>query len=102
MKILLLAGAVACCACAAKSPYKDPAYADNELQQLMQLYQEARAKFVAQKQAMIAEEDCVRAAALRAAADRAAALANMSPDPSHDITKVQMELTQAEKSCLEK
>lgn len=78
---------------------KDPM---QEVQQLITLYEQARPKFVVQKQEMIQADDCGRATRLREAIDQMAADAAMSPEPSDTITKVQMELQQAEKECLAK
>lgn len=73
-----------------------------EVQQLIRLYEEARPKFVVQKEEMIKADDCDRATRLRTAIDEMAAEAAMSPENSDTITKVQMELQQAERDCLAK
>ena len=97
----LCLGAVGIMACGGgqKPPTKDPAL---EVQQLMTLFDEARPKFVAQKQAMIADEDCSRATRLRTAIDKMAADAAMTTEKNETLTMVQMELQQAETGCLEK
>lgn len=82
-----------------KAPTKDPA---EEVQQLIKLYQEAKAKFVVQKQNIIQDEDCGRATRLRGAIDKMAEEAAMSTENTEVITKVQMELQQAEQECLAK
>ena len=103
MKTTLIAlGTVAMLAAACggtRATAKDPAA---ELRQLTVLYQQARAKFVVQKQEMIQAEDCDRATRLRQAADDAAAEAAMSPENTQTVTLMQMELQQAEKECLAK
>ena len=85
-------------ACGGKQdpPPPDPA---QELSQLITLYQEARPKFVVQKQQMIQADDCSRATRLREAVDKMAADAAMSTEDTTVITQVQMELQQAEKDC---
>lgn len=91
--------AVAACAGKQDPPPPDPA---QEVSQLIKLYQEARPKFVVQKQQMIQADDCDRATTLREAIDRMAADAAMSTEDTTVITQVQMELQQAEKECLAK
>ncbi len=79
-----------------------PDEAKKQLQQLMVLYKENKPKFVIQKQQMQQAEDCSRSTALRVAIDKMAEEAAMSPEKTEGITAMQMELTQAEKACLEK
>ena len=93
------AGWVVACGGGQKPPTKDPAV---EVQQLMKLFDEARTKFVAQKQSLIKDEDCSRATRLRGAVDKMAEEAAMSTEKNETLTMVQMELQQAETGCLEK
>jgi hypothetical protein len=76
--------------------------AAKEVDQLVTLYTEARPKFVVQKQEIEQASDCDRATKLRAAIDDKARAAAMSPEGTETITAVQMELSQAEKTCLAK
>ena len=99
-KILVVAASVALLASCASS--LTPAQAKQQVQQLITLYEEAKPKFVVQKQELQQADSCDRATALREAIDAMAAEAAMSPEPSETITLVQMELQQAEKACLEK
>ena len=82
-----------------KAPTKDP---KAEVNQRITLYNDARTKFVAQKQSLIQAEDCSRATRLRTAIDAMAEEAAMQTGDSSTITKVQMELKQAEDGCLAK
>ena len=93
------AGWIIGCGGSQKPPTKDPA---KEIQQLIKLYQEAKPKFVVQKQKMVQAEDCSRATRLRKEIDKLAEEAAMSTEDTEVITKVQMELQQAEKDCLAK
>lgn len=97
----LCVGTVGIMACGGgqKPPTKDPMV---EVQQLMTLFDEARTKFVAQKQSMIADEDCSRATRMRTAIDKIAADLAMTTEKNETVTMVQMELQQAETACLEK
>ena len=91
--------AVAGCGGSQKPPTQDP---KAEVQQLITLYNQARAKFVVQKEQLSNGSDCSRATRLRNAIDELAAEAAMSPEDTGEITAVQMELQQAEKDCLAK
>lgn len=73
--------------------------AKQEVQQLLVLYKEARAKFVLQKQKLEQANDCGRATALKQAAKRWEDQANMQPGDTQDITNLRMELEQAEQNC---
>ena len=100
LTLVLLAGGLGFSGCAGeKAPAMDPM---DEVKKLMTLYQEARPKFVVQKQEMIQADDCSRATRLREAIDQLAEEAAMSPEKNVSITMVQMELQQAEKDCLAK
>lgn len=79
-----------------------PAQAKQQVQQLMTLYQENKPKFVIQKQEIEQADSCNRATALREAVDGMVADAAMSPESNETLTVVQMELQQAEKTCLDK
>lgn len=95
----LAAGLLVACGGAQKTPPRDPR---TELQRLIALYEENRAKFVVQKEKLSSGEDCGRATRLRKEIDALAEEAAMSPDNTDTITLVQMELQQAEKDCLAK
>ncbi len=73
--------------------------ADQQVDQLITLYQENRPKFVVQKQEIVQADDCDRAEKLRASIDEKAKAAAMSPENTQVVTAVQMELQQAEKDC---
>ena len=96
---LAIAGVAAGLGCGGGAAKKDPMA---ELKQLIVLYESARPKFVVQKQEMIQADSCDRATSVRQAADQLAADAAMSTENSETITKVQMEMQQAEKECLAK
>ncbi len=96
---VVCAGWVIGCGGKQSPPAKDP---DQEIQQLIKLYNEARPKFVVQKQIMIQDEDCSGATRLREAMDKIADEAAMSTEPAETIIKMQMEMKQAEKDCLAK
>ena len=100
LSIFFVFGSVACGG--AQRPALSEDQAMKEVEQLMVLHQEARAKFVVQKEQLIKAEDCTRATMLREAIDKKAAEAAMSPENTKHITLVQMELKEAEKNCLEK
>jgi hypothetical protein len=101
-KVFVLAMAVGMLAACASTTQLTPAQADEQVKKLMVLYDENKPKFVVQKQELEQADDCGRATALRQAIDRIAQEAAMSPDDTQGITLVQMELQQAEKTCLEK
>src|SRR4051812_40488874 len=73
--------------------------AGREVDQMLALYKDNRPKFVVQKQEIEQASDCDRASQLKQAIDEKAQAAAMSPDSTDTITAVQMELTQAEKTC---
>lgn len=75
--------------------------AKREVDQLTVLYSQNRTKFVVQKQE-IEQGDCDRATKLREAIDQKAKDAAMNPADDDTLTMVQMELTQAEKVCLQR
>lgn len=96
----MLVGCIGClAACGGNKASRDPM---DEVKQLINLYENARPKFVVQKQQMIQASSCSRATRLRKAIDSMAEEAAMSPDNTDSITAVQMELQQAEKDCLDK
>ncbi len=96
--VAICLGAFAGCA----SNKLSPDAAREQVNQLMTLYKENKPKFVVQKQEIEQDKNCDRATALREAIDKIAKDAAMSPDNTADITAMQMELTQAEKTCLAK
>ena len=86
-------------ACGGTKAARSPA---EEVKQLINLYENARPKFVVQKQKMVQASSCSRATRLRQAIDSMAEDAAMSAANTDTITVVQMELQQAEKDCLAK
>lgn len=92
-----LIGMVAC-----SSGKLSPDAAEAQVKQLMTLYTENKPKFVVQKQEIEQAPDCGRATSLREAIDSLAKEAALNPDNTQTITLVQMELNQAEKTCLAK
>jgi hypothetical protein len=97
-----LIGATALSACGGQQKPATQTDPNEELKQLIALYNDARPKFVVQKEQMIKDTDCSRATRLREAIDKMAADAAMSTADTGGITAVQMELQQAEKECLAK
>lgn len=98
----LVFGTAAACAACSGPKAMGPDAARKHVEQLMVLYKEARTKFVIQKQEIIQADSCDRGTALKDAVVKMEEEANMSPQPSEDITKLRMELVEAEKLCLEK
>ena len=100
-KILILAvcvgGFIGC-----TSTRLSPDAAREQVNKLITLYKENKPKFVVQKQQLEQAEDCGRVTSLREAIDKIAEEAAMSPEDTEVITLVQMELQQAEKTCLQK
>ena len=76
--------------------------ARQQVDQLLTLHDEARAKYVLQLQSLEQDKDCERATLLRKAAKQELDEANMRPGDTRSLTVVQMELAQAEKKCLKK
>jgi hypothetical protein len=83
----------------ASAPIKDPAV---EVKKLIVLYEKSRPKFVVQKQKIIQDSSCERATRLRKVIDQMVEDAEMEVGNTITITKVQMELRQAEQGCLDK
>ncbi len=79
-----------------------PDAARTQVQQLMVLFQENKPKFVIQKQELEQASDCGRATSLREAVDGLVQEQALSPEKNETLTMVQMELTQAEKTCKDK
>ncbi|MFC1610652.1 hypothetical protein ACFL6C_06825 [Myxococcota bacterium] len=98
LAVCLTAFAIAACS----STKLSPAEAEAQVKQLMTLYDQNKPKFVLQKQELEQAGDCGRATSLRHAIDKMASKAAMSPEDTEMITLVQMELQQAEKTCLDK
>ncbi|MBN1959828.1 MAG: hypothetical protein JW841_02675 [Deltaproteobacteria bacterium] len=91
--VLLFSGVL--CSCGGISKEE----AMRQVDQLIVLYEENRPKFVLQKSELEKASSCDRATALRQAADDKIRAASMSKESDDNLTKVQMELLQAEKNC---
>jgi hypothetical protein len=76
-----------------------PDAAREQVKQLMVLFQENKPKFVLQKQELEQASDCGRATSLREAIDALVTEQALSPEKNETLTMVQMELSQAEKTC---
>jgi hypothetical protein len=74
--------------------------ARSQVTNLMQLHNEAQAKYVLQLQELQQDKPCHRASYLREVATKMLKEANMRPGDTRSLTVVHMELTQAEKKCL--
>jgi hypothetical protein len=73
--------------------------ARTQVQQLMTLYKDDRAKFVIQKQKLQQADSCADATALAQAAKKWEDEANMQPGDTMEVSQLHRELDEAEKVC---
>lgn len=99
LSLLYAGGILAACASTSAMSATE---ARRQVEQLMTLYREDRAKFVLQKQHLQESKECSDVSALRDAAKQWNDEVNMQPGDSSDNFKLYSELDQTEKACREK